>query len=443
MVYIIKLLSLLFLSQRWKSSSAWIPSKTPKSDKKCSRYAQHSQHQEDIDLKESNIISQKESSIKELLLPSAPSDRREWFQEITARFMATAAAGVGTSLLPIIASKDAHAAGAPDRLKKIVTSEAICDPTVSVWKKTDNNRLVFLLGTAHISQVSSELAGRLVRDVHPTAVFVELDLKRVAGQGRISASLPPPVAASNPTTDKVQADTVLNVATTPPPLQVVIPQPILAEPSMGTTNEVLPATKKLKPNWFQRGFVNFAATAVGNAVRGMYSNMDAAGFNPGQEFVEAIRAGQEIGAAIVLGDQDVEITLRRLTQALAVTDLTQLLSPDAPFEKSMAELLPPAAETMPTADKTGSTAQFKQEMSEYVERLKSRESVRKIMTELNEVAPALVQVMLKERDAYMAAGIDTLNQFESIVAVMGIAHQDGVELNLRDRGWIQVRLQCP
>lgn len=51
--------------------------------------------------------------------------------------------------------------------------------------------------------------------------------------------------------------------------------------------------------------------------------------------------------------------------------------------------------------------------------------------------------MLGERDAYMARGLDTLNEFEVIVAVMGLAHMDGVEANLQERGWRQVRLPCP
>ena len=36
----------------------------------------------------------------------------------------------------------------------------------------------------------------------------------------------------------------------------------------------------------------------------------------------------------------------------------------------------------------------------------------------------------------------TLNDFEVMVAVMGLAHQDGVERNLRERGWRQVRPAC-
>jgi pheromone shutdown protein TraB len=51
--------------------------------------------------------------------------------------------------------------------------------------------------------------------------------------------------------------------------------------------------------------------------------------------------------------------------------------------------------------------------------------------------------MLTERDAYMARGLDGLNEFDVTVAVMGIAHQDGVERNLQSFGWQPVRLNCP
>jgi len=141
-----------------------------------------------------------------------------------------------------------------------------------------------------------------------------------------------------------------------------------------------------------------------------------------------------------LGDRDVEVTLQRLTQALAVTDLEKMMNPDSDFERSMKELMPGAESTaaLPSDDPT----KFKEEMSTFVENLKSRDKVRRIIGELEQVAPALVHVMLTERNAYMAAGLDTLNQFDVIVAVMGLAHADGVEQNLRDLGWRQVFPNC-
>lgn len=165
-------------------------------------------------------------------------------------------------------------------------------------------------------------------------------------------------------------------------------------------------------------------------IQGMYKNLDQVGFKPGEEFLFAVKEGQAIGADIILGDQDVEVTLRRLSEALAVTDLQRSMDPGNELEQSLKELVPGDGAAAPLATNDDSAA-YKEELSSFVESIKTRESVRKIMGQLGELAPALVQVMLTERDAYMAAGLDTLNGYSVIVAVMGIAHMDGVEGNVR------------
>src|SRR5210317_283301 len=62
-----------------------------------------------------------------------------------------------------------------------IVSKTLCDPSVSTWTKRD--RTVHILGTAHISSSSAELAGKMVREIHPNVVFVELDKKRVSRAG--------------------------------------------------------------------------------------------------------------------------------------------------------------------------------------------------------------------------------------------------------------------
>ena len=91
-----------------------------------------------------------------------PVSRRDWISSTV-----TTAAGVSLFPLPSFAKP------------KIKTSDAICDQAVSILQKKD--RLLYVLGTAHISEVSAQLAQQLVRDVKPDAVFIELDLKRVGG----------------------------------------------------------------------------------------------------------------------------------------------------------------------------------------------------------------------------------------------------------------------
>ena len=65
------------------------------------------------------------------------------------------------------------------------------------------------------------------------------------------------------------------------------------------------------------------------------------------------------------------------------------------------------------------------------------------MDQMREQAPAIVQAMLDERDAYMAAGLDILTDKNVITAVMGIAHVDGVERSLQAKGWKLVNPICP
>jgi pheromone shutdown protein TraB len=321
------------------------------------------------------------------------------------------------------------------------TRAAICDATVSVWKQP-NGRLVYLIGTAHISQVSADLAGQLVRDVRPDAVFVELDLKRVGAL----ASVQPTHALSSATTFDQEGSNENNdnknlISTVSP--QVSSSSIIISTtpPSPEDTTSTAPADNSWSSG-LKRRATQFGAAVVGSAIQGMYQNMGKAGFEPGGEFAAAVREAQAIGATVVLGDQDVDLTLRRLTQALAATDLNRLLN-DKELNRKMSDLFPGEAATPMLESSVNDPNAYKDELSEFVERLKNRENVRNIMAQLQEVAPALARVMLTERDAYMAAGLNSLNQFDCIVAVMGLAHLDGVERNLMRKGWGPVALRCP
>jgi pheromone shutdown protein TraB len=119
------------------------------------------------------------------------------------------------------------------------------------------------------------------------------------------------------------------------------------------------------------------------------------------------------------------------------------LNPDSELEQSMKELIPSKMAT--NAGGGGGDfddPQFRDEFSSFIEVMKSRENVRKIMGQLQQTAPALYQALVSERDAYMAAGLNGLDSYEAIVAVMGIAHVDGVEQNLKINGWKAVNLNC-
>jgi hypothetical protein len=360
---------------------------------------------------------------------------------------------------------------------KVVISPAVCDPAVSVWQR--QGRLVYLLGTAHISSTSAQTASDLVDQVQPKAVFVELDIKRVGGgattvigkriqENQDAANFGTTASSSAAEVAHADAQDVM----VPDSVKWVIPQPNLVSATSSSTsfqhvlvedeelNDALSTqtttttTNNKKPNNnnplnLRQRALQAGAAAVGNSIKTMYQRLDQSGFSAGEEFVNAIRQGQKIGAAIVLGDRDVEVTLRRLALALSQTDLGLLLSPDNDLEQSMRNLLPPESRTVVETGGGGGNvmgqltdAEFKEEFSTYVETLRTKENVRMIMNQLKRVAPALYQVMLAERDVYMAGGLDTLGQFQTIVAVMGMAHVDGVERNLKDMGWKSVTLKC-
>jgi hypothetical protein len=332
--------------------------------------------------------------------------RRQWLTGI-------ASVAVTAGCLPLL-PENSNAAD-------LVSSASVCDPTVSVLKK--DGRMVYLLGTAHISSSSAQLAGNLVKDVHPKGVFVELDPKRVKGSGILAQKLEGDLDGP---TSRVIVPNIQSVSSTTSPALLAVADSSRAVEAAAAA----PAAVVSKPNPLMRA----ASVAVGNSIKGMYKKLDTAGFNAGEEFVVSIREGQSMGADIILGDRDVEVTLRRLTEGLAQTDLKALLNPDSELEQSLKELVPTQMDTnMNSGDL--SDEQTREEFSSFVEVMKTKDNVRKIMGQLQRVAPALYEALVSERDAYMAAGLNGLDELETIVAVMGIAHVDGVEQNLILNGW--------
>ena len=362
--------------------------------------------------------------------------RREYLESTTR------VAGV-ISAAPFI--EPAHAATAVQTNSKSVP-RSLCDPSVSTWTKIYDNslRTVHILGTAHISSASAELAGRLVREVKPNVVFVELDVKRVKraipglspGDSESSSSS----NSNNPSEDATKSKIAAFTAT----------------PSPSNESNSSP-------------IINLGSKYVGDAVKNMYGKLESEGFKAGDEFTMSVREGLANGSTIVLGDRDVEVTLRRLTKALAKTDIRKLLSTDSEVEKSMEELLPEnlkeqmmkkgrggggvAVEVGKMVDQSESSMGMdvqvnKAEFQSFVETMKEKDNVKKIMTALQKTAPEIYEAMVAERDLNMAKGLDELgdnlkSDVGDTVAVMGMAHVDGVERYLYSQGWEEKRYPCP
>jgi len=288
---------------------------------------------------------------------------------------------------------------------------------------------LFTIGTAHISEESAALAGRVVREVRPEAVFVELDRKRISKALNPGESQPVGVAGGRAAACEESSGDLPQSTPGRPSQQVGL---------AAREESQQEAPRRVNPFDFRERLMEAGTKAVGDAIRGVYSKLNSEGFNPGEEFVLAISEAMKIDAKVVLGDRDVDVTLRRLTEALARTDIKKLTESDSELEQSLKNVMPEDIKSNISSERSLS----KDQLSRYVETVKARENVRIVMSQLRAAAPELYNAMVAERDEYMAKGLDSLKEFGSTVAVMGIAHIDGVEGNLSSYGWKQVLVPC-
>lgn len=415
------------------------------------------------------------------------NSRRRWFQQLGRSAVSVVAASSTANMIANQHFGSFVSAGFPEVAvaASLVSSASVCDSTVSVWQK--DGRIVYLLGTAHISSTSAQLAGQLVRDTTPGGVFVELDPKRISGSGILAQKVGNDSGNGATDTEEKTAGLTKKSRIIVPQIQFVdvnpnnpygTPQLLALEtsgggptagggPGSGVVTDAASSSRSTamtySPNKNNEGgginnpIMKAAAAAVGNSIKGMYKQLDSAGFESGEEFVVAIQEGRKLGSDIVLGDRDVEVTLRRVTEGLAKTDIKALLNPDSELEQSLQELVPSNSRMMASMTSGGggggngsgqissdpmSDEQFRQEFSSFVETMKTKDNVRKIMRQLQKIAPFLYEALVSERDAYMAAGLNGLNELESIVAVVGIAHVEGIEANLSINGWREASPSC-
>lgn len=454
--------------------------------------------------------------LDDAFIESTTRTRREWFRQTAASTSAVIASTLQRPTTAYAAvSTPARTLASPQAIvkqAKVATKKAVCDPAVTSWMK--EKRVIHILGTAHISQTSAVLAGRLVREIKPQAVFVELDRKRVARavppkagvaggrlqqQSRLGAALRP--RADSDSTFLSYVTGRLHGTRIPLEMTTAFGSPWQSNDDMSTAAAAIVnaggqslASGAILEYVFNNPFVDArermmraSTNAVGGALKGFYNRLDSAGFSAGEEvrrcmycvlllfpeftrlldvqlimvtcsafythveqFTVAVREGLNIGSTIVLGDRDVDITLRRLTQALGKTDVRKFLSVDAEMERRLPSDLPESltkqAQSVATTGAQGTDAILgdlnANQIRDFVEVLKTRENVRNIMSVLKDAAPEVYKAMVEERDEYMGNGLNRLTQFASIVAVMGIAHTDGVETYLQRSGWKAMVAMC-
>ncbi|KAK3285080.1 hypothetical protein CYMTET_7296, partial [Cymbomonas tetramitiformis] len=124
----------------------------------------------------------------------------------------------------------------------------------------------------------------------------------------------------------------------------------------------------------------------------------------------AMEEARRMGARVVHGDRNIDITMQRLQSSLRDVDFTKVL-------RSTVSVQP----TSPLRHVNLSNM-FTEET---VEAMKTREAASEMMNMTKQVLPEAVRVIRDERDEFMVEKL--LACSGRVVAVVGIGHMDGIE----------------
>ena len=127
---------------------------------------------------------------------------------------------------------------------------------------------------------------------------------------------------------------------------------------------------------------------------------DDLGVKPGSEMIAAIETAEEIGAKVALIDRDISVTLKRALNKMSFLEKAKFVY--------------------------GILASFfsKDEIDD-VESIKDGDTLNEVMGYFKEMSPKAYDVLVTERDAYMAHILQDIND-ENVVVVVGAGHKKGI-----------------
>ena len=135
-----------------------------------------------------------------------------------------------------------------------------------------------------------------------------------------------------------------------------------------------------------------------------------------------------------------DFTLIRIAKALLHTDPNKLAEADREITARMKRRMPQLEEW-----EAQNRPLSKEEFQGFVEQRKTKESTNEFMREMRKAAPDLYNALVGERDVFMGRGMNVLlssssqqtggKLLDTIVAVIGLGHIDGVGKELRSLGW--------
>ncbi len=125
--------------------------------------------------------------------------------------------------------------------------------------------------------------------------------------------------------------------------------------------------------------------------------------NPGAEMIEAIKIAEEVGAEIHLADRDIRTTLSRTWHSMGFWSKIKLI-----FQLVM------------------SLGDVKDIKEEDIEKMKQEDVLESLLAEVGKSLPALKDILIDERDQYLADKIREAPG-KKIVAVVGAGHVPGIQ----------------
>jgi len=129
------------------------------------------------------------------------------------------------------------------------------------------------------------------------------------------------------------------------------------------------------------------------------------GVKPGNEMLIAIDTAKELNAKVALIDRDIRITLNRTLVKMGFFEKLRVLK----------EMLT-------------TFALSKEELEKEMQEMKKEGHISSILENFKDISPNIFEVLVKERDAFMAHTLLKLQEnFKNIVAVVGAGHKKGIE----------------
>lgn len=129
---------------------------------------------------------------------------------------------------------------------------------------------------------------------------------------------------------------------------------------------------------------------------------DEMGVKPGSEMLAAIEAAKKTGARVALVDRDVGITFQRFWSAMGFLDKIRLIGSLIPAALGWGE----------------------EEID--IDRITEQDVVSQMISEFRKISPAAANVLVDERDAYLARNLHLLSKQGRILAVVGAGHKEGI-----------------